>query len=100
MRRTACALAVAAVISASAIGSSNAVPAAPLPAEVQTQTSDIAQVRWHPRWRAWHRWHHWHHYWGYRYWYWHHAWYPHRYYYYGWYPAPAYYWGWGWRYWW
>ena len=99
MRRTACAFAVAAVISAAAIGSSNAFPAAPLPAEVQTQTSDVAQVRWYPRW---HRWHRWHPYWGYRSWYWHHAWYAHRYYYYGWYPAPSYYWGWhtwGWRFW-
>jgi len=64
MKRTACALAVAAVLSIAAYGTSHAAPIAPLPG-VRTQTNNITQVYWyHHRWyphRYWHR-----RYWGWR----------------------------------
>jgi hypothetical protein len=95
MIKTACALAVAAVISMAANGPSNAAPIAPLPAAVQTDTSAITQVRYYRHYYYHRHWHPYRHYWGWR---------PYRYYYWG-YPRP-YYWGypyrpyWGWRRWW
>ncbi len=97
MIRTICALAVAAVISMAAYGTSNAAPIAPLPA-AQTETGAITPVHYRHYHYYYHR--HWH---PYRYW----GWRPYRYYW-G-YPYRPYYWGypyypyrpyWGWRRWW
>jgi hypothetical protein len=85
MKRTACALAVAAVICTAAYGTSRAVPIAPLTG-VQAQSNNITQVYWY-----------------------HHRWHPHRYWqrhYWGWRPYRPYWaggwhsnWGWGWSRW-
>jgi hypothetical protein len=64
MKRTAGALAVAAVIGVTASGTSHAAPIAPL-AGAQTQSNNVTQIYWY-----------------------HHRWYPHR-----WRPYPNWVWG-------
>jgi len=85
MFRSARALAVAAVICATACGIPNAARLAPLVGAVQTQPNNITQVQWYGYYDRYY-------------------WYPHRYYpywgsypyryYWGWHPCLKYWWSW------